>query len=227
MGLTLVATPIGNLGDLSQRAETALRDADFWLVEDTRVSGKLQAHLGLSKPMRILNEHTSPRQVETYLEQLQTGKNAALLTDGGTPVISDPGALLIDLSHESQVEVDSIPGPSAVTNSLALSGFYAQRFAFLGFLARKPGPIKEELSAFADSPLTLVFFESPHRLCKLLQLAHEVLGERRYAVCREMTKMHQQVWRARLPVLPSETEVLPKGEISLVIEGKRKSKTAD
>ena len=220
--LTLIATPIGNLGDLSPRAVESLGAAEFWIVEDSRISGKLASHLGLKKPMRILNDHTSQNQVDRYLEELKSGAQAALLTDGGAPAISDPGAILTNLCHESGVLIEGIPGPSAVVTALMLSGFFAQRFAFLGFLGRKPGSIRSELNPFAESPLTLVLFESPHRLEVLLTTAFESLGARRYAVCRELTKMHEQVYRSTLPEIPSETAVPRKGEMTLVIEGKRR-----
>jgi 16S rRNA (cytidine1402-2'-O)-methyltransferase len=220
--LTLVATPIGNLSDLSPRAVATLVAAQFWIVEDSRISGKLASHLGLKKPMRVLNDHTSLTQVERYLEELKKGGHAALLTDGGAPAISDPGAILTDLCHQSGVSVEGIPGPSAVVTALMLSGFFAQRFAFLGFLGRKPGSIRSELGVFADSPLTLVLFESPHRIEVLLGAAHESLGARRYAICRELTKMHEQVYRSVLPEIPSESLLPRKGEITLVIEGRRK-----
>jgi 16S rRNA (cytidine1402-2'-O)-methyltransferase len=225
--LILVATPIGNLGDLSSRAIEALKEADFWIVEDTRVSGKLQSHLGISKPMKVYNEHTQETQLKRYVDEIKQGKTAALATDGGTPAISDPGAIITDLCYEQGVEVDAIPGPSAVATALMLSGFFAQRYCFLGFLARKPGPMKKELSPFLDSPLTLVIFESPFRVRDLLECAHASLGERRYAICRELTKMYQQVWRGRLPEIPDETQVPAKGEICVVIEGKRKGNSAD
>ena len=220
--LTLIATPIGNLSDLSPRAVESLGAAEFWIVEDSRISGKLASHLGLKKPMRVLNDHTSHSQVEKYLEELKKGAHAALLTDGGAPAISDPGAILTDLCHEAGVQLEGIPGPSAVVTALMLSGFFAQRFAFLGFLGRKPGSIRGELAAFSDSPLTLVLFESPHRIEVLLKAAHEALGTRRYAICRELTKMHEQVYRGVLPNIPTESEVPRKGEITLVIEGRRK-----
>jgi len=226
-GLVLVASPIGNLEDLSPRAGRALAEADLWLVEDTRVSGKLQGHLGVSKPMRVCNEHTSEAQLAKYVAELKSGLNAALLTDAGTPGISDPGAWLADLCYEAGVPVEAIPGPSAVATALMLSGFFAQRFAFLGFLSRKPGPMKRELEPFADSPMTLVVFESPFRLKNLLAAAYTALGERRYAVCRELTKLHQQVYRSSLPDIPGEGLVPPKGEICVVFEGKRKPKNAD
>lgn len=220
--LTLVATPIGNLSDLSPRAIESLGAADVWYVEDTRVSGKLQSHLNLKKPMRVLNDHTYEGQVQKYAQEILQGQKACILSDGGAPVISDPGTILCDLCAELGVDVDAIPGPSAVTTALMLSGFFAQRFVFLGFLGRKPGPIKAQLKPFADSPLTLVLFESPFRMEALLKAAHEVFGERRYAVCREMTKMHQQVFRATLPTIPSEAQVPHKGEVTLVIEGMRR-----
>ena len=193
--LTLVATPIGNLGDLSPRAVQTLTDADHWLVEDTRVSAKLAFHLGIKKPMRVLNEHTSPVQVERYVAELKGGAKVALLTDGGSPAISDPGAILTDLCHLAGVTIDANPGPSAVITALGLSGFFAQRFVFLGFLGRKAGAIRRELDA---------------------------LGNRRYAICREISKAFQQIYRENLPTIPSEAEVPRLGEMTIVIEGKRK-----
>lgn len=220
--LTLVATPIGNLADLTPRAIESLGASDFWIVEDTRVSGKLAVHLGLKKPMRVLNEHTTAHQVARYLDELKGGARAALLTDGGAPAISDPGATLTDMCHDAGVEVAAVPGPSAVVTSLTLSGFYAQRFAFLGFLGRKPGAIRSELAPYAESPLTVVLFESPYRIDQLLSCAFEALGARRYAICREMTKLHEQVFRSTLPTVPSEDQVPRRGEFTLVIEGRRR-----
>ena len=224
--LTLVATPIGNLSDMSPRAVESLWAADFWLVEDSRVSGKLQSHLGIRKPMRVLNDHTGPGAIERYLAEIQSGASAVVVTDGGSPVVSDPGSLLCAACHESGIEVDAIPGPSAVTTALMLSGFFAQRFAFLGFLGRKPGAIRSELEAFRDSPLTLVLFESPFRFESLLKTAHEALGNRRYAICREMTKIHQQVFLAEMPTIPSESQVPRKGEVTIVFEGLRRTRLA-
>ena len=224
--LTIVATPIGNLGDLSPRAASALAAADVWFVEDTRVSGKLQSHLGMKAPMRVLNDHTAKAKVAQYAKEVAGGLAAALLTDAGTPVVSDPGAELIEACLGLGVEVDAVPGPSAVTAALSLSGFYAQRYAFLGYPPRKPGPMRELIEPYAESPLTLVFFESPFRLGKLLAACHASLGERRYAVCRELTKAHQQVWRAELPRVPDEKEVPQKGELTLVVEGRRSRREA-
>jgi 16S rRNA (cytidine1402-2'-O)-methyltransferase len=221
--LTLVATPIGNLGDLSSRAMEALSNADAWCVEDTRVSSKLASHLGLKRPMRVLNEHTPQSQIQRYRDEIASGANIVVLTDGGAPAISDPGAILTDLCHEAGIQVSAIPGPSAVVTALMLSGFFAQRFAFLGFLGRKAGDIRRELLPFADSPYTLVLFESPFRMDTLLRTAGEALGPRRYAICREMSKLHEQVYRSIVPMTPTESEVPRKGEFTIVVEGKRRT----
>jgi len=223
--LTLVGTPIGNLGDLSPRAIAALTEADVWFVEDTRVSGKLASHLGLKRPMRLVTDHTDEATLKRYVTELRETR-AALITDGGSPGISDPGARLCDLCHEAGLELDAVPGPSAVIDALTLSGFYAQRFAFLGFLGRKHGSMVSELAEFAGSALTLVVFESPHRFPALLRAAHDALGARRYAICRELTKLHQQVYRSVLPEIPTESRVPAKGEVTVVIEGLRRATRA-
>ena len=223
--LNLVAGPIGHLGDLSDRARAALEAADAVVVEDSRVSGRLLAHLGLKRRMVVVNEHSRPEAVARLADEIAAGGNWALLTDAGTPGISDPGAQLVDEVYARGGLVDAIPGPSAVTTALALSGFFAQRFAFLGFLPRKPGPAKSVLEPFVDSTLTLVLFESPHRYRAVLSLLADTLGSRRYAVCRELTKLHQQVYRGEFPVLPTPAEVPDKGEFTLVIEGRRREPT--
>lgn len=225
--LTLIATPIGNLQDLSPRAVEHLSAADWWLVEDTRVSGKLQSYLGLKKPMRVLNEHTSEAQATRYVDEIESATEVALLTDSGTPAISDPGAILTDLCHERGIEVDAVPGASAVMTALMLSGFFAQRFTFLGFLPRKPGAMRSEFEPFADSPLTLVLFESPFRVETVLQAAFEALGPRRFAICRELTKMHQEVVRGTLSAKENLPPFVSKGEFSIVIEGRRRKKSAE
>lgn len=221
--IIVVPTPLGNLSDFSERTKLALIEADVWFVEDTRVSIKLQSILGVKKPMKTVNEHSQDDQLRSILRDLGD-QTAAILSDAGTPCISDPGARLIDLAYEEEIEVEGLPGPSAVPLALSLSGFYAQRYAFLGFLGRKAGAIRSELEPFKDSPYTLVFFESPFRIDALIEVAGEVLGPRRYAVCRELTKIHEQVVRGTLPNRPTLKEMPRKGEITFVIEGRRKSR---
>lgn len=179
-------------------------------------------HLGVKKTMRVVNDHTSELQLQRILAEIKGGMAACLMTDGGSPAVSDPGAHFTDLCRNEGVEIDSIPGPSAVTDALALSGFYAQRFCFLGFLGRKASDMRSELTPFSESPLTLVLFESPMRIEGLIQAAFDVLGSRRYAICREMTKLHQQVVRDFLPNVPSVASVPRKGELTIVIEGRRR-----
>lgn len=224
--LILLSSPIGHLGDLSSRAIETLKEADLWWVEDTRISGKLQQVLNVQKPMKVINEHTSEKKIMEMLAYLQE-KNltAVLLSDAGSPGISDPGSLCVDLAYQYGVNVDGIPGPSAVVQALMLSGFFAQRFVFLGFLGRKTSTLKKELKPFEDSSLTLVLFESPYRILKVLKEISLILPDRRYAVCREMTKIYQQVYRNRFPYVPNEGEVPTKGEFTIVIEGKRSNKT--
>lgn len=220
----MVPTPIGNLGDFSPRSLSALSEADFWIVEDTRMSGKLGSLVNIKKPMKIANDFTGDDAIHRLLDEVESGRHAVLMSDGGAPAVSDPGARVVDLAHERGIEVDAMPGPSAVINALMLSGFYAQRFAFLGFLGRTPGDIRKELAPFIDSPYTLVLFESPHRFRKLLEITGEILGFRRYAICREISKLNQQVFRSNLPTIPSEAEVASRGEFTIVIEGRRKGK---
>lgn len=219
--LVLIATPIGNLGDLSPRAREELAGAEAWLVEDTRVSGRLRSVVGASPPMRVLNDHTGPARLAEYAAELAKGARWALVSDAGTPVVSDPGAALVDACRAAGVEITAVPGPSAVLTALCVSGFYGQRFAFLGYLPRKPGPGREVLAPFAASSLTLVLFESAPRMERLLDLLFQILGSRRVAVCRELTKMHEQVWLGLLGTPPTEQEVPRKGELTVVIEGKR------
>lgn len=172
--------------------------------------------------MRVLNEHTHTTGLGRYLDELEGVGHAALLTDGGAPGISDPGALFVDGAYSRGVEVEAIPGPSAVVTALSVSGFFAQRFAFLGFPGRKAGDVRELFEPFAESPMTVVYFDSPHRFRATLGWLGEVLGPRRYAIARELTKLHEQVYRDRLPEVPDETAVIGKGEFTIVIEGFRK-----
>lgn len=221
--LKVVATPIGNLGDLSQRAIESLLESENWIVEDTRVSAKLKSHIGAKPSMHVLNDHTSDGGIQRLAEAVMHAGSWALISDAGVPAISDPGSQLVDLLLDSGFEVVPIPGPSAVTTALSVSGFFAQRYAFLGYLPRKEGEIKSLLAPYQGSTLTLVWFESPHRFRKSLSAANEALGERRYAICRELTKKNEQIFRGSFPSIPLESEVLSKGEFTIVVEGLRKS----
>lgn len=225
--LTLLASPLGNLGDVSMRFRQAVGEADLVFAEDTRVTGRLLEHLGLKKPLKTLNEHTADSGLTNYVNLIREGTCAVLITDAGTPGVSDPGARFTQLCYDAEIEVDAVPGPSAVTLALSLSGFFAQRFAFLGFLPRKPGPMKAEFAPFAESPTTLVLFESPFRIESLAQVALATLGDRRVAYCREMTKVHQQIMRTTLSTLPTVLEMPRKGEYTIVIEGFRKGRTSE
>lgn len=178
-------------------------------------------YLDISRPLTRLDQHATAKHLSKVLQALEEGNTVALTTDAGTPVISDPGAQLIDMAYTHGIPVDAIPGPSAVTNAVALAGFFAQQFAFLGFLPRKSAAAQAQLEIFRKSTMTLVLFEAAQRLPKTLVAAKEALGDRRAAICREMTKLHQEVFRDRLSSLAHLAPKL-KGEITLVIEGYRR-----
>ena len=225
--LTLLASPLGNLGDISTRFISAVTACDIVFAEDTRLTGKLLEHLQIKKPFKTLNEHTADSGLAKYVDLLTTGVKAVLITDAGTPGISDPGARFVTLCQEAGIEIDAVPGPSAVTLALSLSGFYAQRFAFLGFLPRKSGAIRAEFLPFNESPYTLVLFESPFRVDALIEAAGEALGDRQVAYCRELTKLHQQVLRTSLLQVPTVDAMPRKGEFTIVIEGHRRGRTME
>jgi 16S rRNA (cytidine1402-2'-O)-methyltransferase len=227
--LRLVGTPIGNLGDLSERAGRALTEADIVACEDTRRTRKLLAHLGARAP-RLLSfyDGNERKRVPELLEQLRGGKDVALVSDAGMPGLSDPGYRLVAACVDAGIEVDVIPGPSAAITALVVSGLPTARFSFEGFLARKPGERRSRLGELATDPRTLVLFESPRRVAALVEDARDVLGDRRAAIARELTKMHQEVMRGRLSELAAriaETEV--RGEVVVVIEGARPSEIRD
>lgn len=211
---------------MSPRAEAALTDADIVCAEDTRVTSKLLSVLGIKRRMVRLDEHAAAAKVAEVVAEAANGANVVLASDAGTPLVSDPGVALVDAAYRAGVALDSVPGPSSVTNALALSGFYAQKFVFLGFLPKKQAGIRAELEPYRVSSMTIVFFDSPHRVSKTLICVQDALGDRRVAVCREMTKLHQEVRRGRLS--EAATWTLPgKGEYTIVIEGYRKGVAED
>jgi 16S rRNA (cytidine1402-2'-O)-methyltransferase len=218
--LWLVGTPIGNLGDLSERAARTLASVDVIACEDTRRSRKLLAHASVpARGLVAFNEGNERRQVPIILDHLRSGRDVAVVSDAGMPGISDPGYRLVVACVEEGIPVDVVPGPSSAVAALVVSGLPTDRFVFEGFLPRKPGERRSRLEQLAAEPRTIVVFESPRRLSDMLHQAAEVLGDRRAAVVRELTKVHQEVVRGRLSGL---AEGLPDdvlGEVVVVIEG--------
>jgi 16S rRNA (cytidine1402-2'-O)-methyltransferase len=226
--LWLVGTPIGNLGDVSERAARTLEAVDVIACENTRRTRKLLTHLGVSaRRLVAFNEGNERRQVPFLLQHLRAGRDVAVVSDAGMPGLSDPGYRLVVACADEGVPVDLVPGPSAATAALVISGLPTARFAFEGFLPRKEGDRRARLAALADDPRTVVLFESPRRLRTLLADALEVLGDRRAAVVRELTKVHQEVLRGRLSELPARLAEEVLGEVVVVIEGVAERAEAD
>ena len=217
--LYMVATPIGNLSDISQRARETLRHADYIASEDTRKTGRLLAHFDIKKPQISFHEHNERRVVGRIMSLLAQHRTVALVTSAGTPGISDPGFTLVRAALEAGVEVTMIPGPTALVMALVLSGLPTHSFTFRGFAPRKPGQRQRFLAVDKDSPHTQVFYESPHRLRAFLTDAIEVFGDRRAALAKELTKMFESVKRGALSELLAGLEEKTKGEYVIVIEG--------
>jgi 16S rRNA (cytidine1402-2'-O)-methyltransferase len=216
-GLHIVATPIGNLGDLSPRAADTLRRADRILAEDTRVTAKLLAHIGAKVPMARYDDHTSDRQRERIVDLL--GEQAiALVSDAGTPLISDPGYKLVRAARAAGRAVNTIPGPSAVIAALTLAGLPTDRFLFVGFLPAKAKARADAIADIADTRATLVLYESGPRLGETLAALSDGVGERDAAVTRELTKLHEECVTGTLADLARRyADTAPKGEIALVV----------
>ncbi|HQR18005.1 MAG TPA: 16S rRNA (cytidine(1402)-2'-O)-methyltransferase [Gemmatimonadales bacterium] len=219
--LYVVATPLGHLGDLTTRAGEVLRAVDVVAAEDTRRSRTLLQHIGATPRMLSVHAHTEATQAEPVLALLQAGQSVALVTDAGTPGVSDPGARLVAAVRAAGCPVVPIPGASAVATALSASGLPADRYLFLGFPARKGRDRQEELARAASESWTVVFYEAPNRLVTLLQdLAAVCGGERRAVVARELTKMHEELRGGSLAELAEWYEAHPpKGEITLLLAG--------
>jgi 16S rRNA (cytidine1402-2'-O)-methyltransferase len=218
--LFLVGTPIGNLGDLTERARDTLAAADLVAAEDTRRTGKLLAHLGIEARMVSLFEGNERERTEQLLDELRGGARVALVSDAGMPGVSDPGFPLVRACAEEGIDVTVVPGPSAVTAALAISGLPTDRWVFEGFLPRRAGDRRTRLRELASDPRTVVLFESPRRLVATLREALEELGDRGVAVARELTKLHEEVLRGRVSeVLSALGDTEPKGEVVVVLEG--------
>lgn len=223
--LYLVATPIGNLSDFSPRAIEILENVDFIAAEDTRVSMKLLNHFGIKKPLVSYHEHNHVSAGQSILNRLLIGESCALVTDAGTPAISDPGEDLVRLCAENGVEVLSIPGCCAAVNALAVSGLPTGRFTFEGFLTVNKKSRREHLESLKNEERTMIFHEAPHKLRTTLDDLAAAFGkDRRIALCREMTKLHEETRRCTIgEAIAYYTESTPKGEYVLVVAGAEKA----
>ncbi|MCD8004778.1 MAG: 16S rRNA (cytidine(1402)-2'-O)-methyltransferase [Oscillospiraceae bacterium] len=219
--LYLVPTPIGNLGDLSARAAEALAGADFIAAEDTRVSLKLLNHLGLKKPLTSYHRHNCADAGPAILRRVLDGQTCALVTDAGTPAVSDPGQELVALCVQNGVEVISLPGPCALITALTVSGLPTGRFTFEGFLPTNKKNRQAQLESLLGETRTMIFYEAPHKLRATLEDLAAAFGpERRAALCRELTKLHEEIYRATLgQALERYDQQEPRGEFVLVVEG--------
>jgi 16S rRNA (cytidine1402-2'-O)-methyltransferase len=218
--VVLVATPIGNLGDLSPRAVRALGEADVVAAEDTRRSRVLLDHARIHVPIVSYHDHNEEARTHPLLDRVEAGETVAVVTDAGTPGVADPGFMLVRQAIARGLRVEAVPGPTAIVQALVLSGLPMDRFAFEGFLPRKPGARARRLAELAADPRTLVFFATPHRAAADLQAIHETFGDRPAALCRELTKLHEEVWRDALPALAARAAAEGiRGEVTLVVGG--------
>ena len=223
--LYLCATPIGNLSDMSNRTIEVLSTVDLIACEDTRNTRKLLTHFNISKPLTSYHEHNKAEKGEELTNMLIEGKNIALVSDAGTPAISDPGEDLVRLCAEKDITVTSIPGPAAFVNALILSGLPTGRFSFEGFLSVNKKNRTNHLNEVKNDTRTLIFHEAPHKLMRTLKDMLEVFGDRRISLARELTKMFEEVRRTTLKEAVEYYEINPpKGEFVLVIEGEKREK---
>lgn len=221
--LFVVATPIGNLEDLSPRARQTLAAVDLIAAEDTRHTGRLLSHFGVKTRLLALHEHNEEQRAEKLIEALQSGKSVALVSDAGTPLVSDPGFRIVRAAHDAGIAVSPIPGPSALTAALSVAGLATDRFCFEGFLPAKSRARREALQALASESRTIVFYESVHRVRESLADMVEAFGENRVAfIGRELTKLHEQCISASLRDLLAQLEsgdIAAKGEYVIAVAG--------
>ena len=224
--LYLVGTPIGNLGDLSPRALETLRSVDFIAAEDTRVTRKLMTHFDIRKPLVSYYEHNRVESAAVILPRLQAGESCALVSDAGMPANSDPGEDLVRLCAQEGIPVATVPGPCALVTALALSGLPTQRFTFEGFLSNSGKSRREHLASLKEERRTIVLYEAPHKLIRTLEDLLEVLGDRDIALCRELTKFHEEARRTTIAqALEYYQRERPRGEFVLVIRGAPANRT--
>lgn len=218
--LYLCATPIGNLEDITLRALRILKEADLIAAEDTRHTQKLLNHFGITKPLTSYFEHNKREKGPYLINALLSGKQVALVSDAGTPGISDPGADLVKLCIEAGVQVVAVPGPSAMLSALVIAGLPTEKFVFYGFWPREKRKQQALLKDLRRQRATLIFYEAPHRILKTLHMLLEILGDREAAAARELTKRYEEVVRGRLSELIKHfTETAPRGEFTLVVAG--------
>ena len=221
--LFVVPTPIGNLGDMSLRAINVLKDADFILAEDTRTSGKLLKHFNIDCPVRPYHNHNEHKIVARLVSEIKSGTTAALISDAGTPGISDPGYLLINACIEEKIKVQCLPGPTAFVPALILSGLPAHHFHFEGFLPHKKGR-HTRLTYLSNLPVTFILYESPHRIKRtLMQLKEYIEVDRPVCICREISKLHEEAIRGSLAEVSDVVKGRPRirGEIVLIVGGRK------
>ena len=220
--LYVVGTPIGNLGDFSPSAVETLESVDFIAAEDTRVTLKLLNHFGIKKEMVSYFEHNKNERGNVIISRLANGETCAICTDAGMPAISDPGDDLVKLCHENNIDVESVPGPTAFATALAISGMNTRKFTFEGFLSANKKERREELEELANEKRTMVFYEAPHKLTQTLKDMYEVFGERDIALVKEITKVHENVVRTDLKTASTMfDEEKPKGEFVVIVDGKK------
>lgn len=219
--LFVVGTPIGNLGDFSPRAKDVLESVDFIAAEDTRVTIKLLNHFDIKKQLVSYHEHNKIERGKSIVDRLLAGESCAVVTDAGMPCISDPGQELVRACHENGIKVNSVPGPSAIITALAISGLEVSRFTFEGFLTGNKPKRKEHLEEIKTEKKTMVFYEAPHKLAATLHDLYTTLGDRRIALIKELTKIHECVERTSLAELDGKFDgVKLKGEYVIIIEAK-------
>lgn len=225
--LYVVGTPIGNLGDFSPRAVETLRTVDFIAAEDTRVSIKLFNYFDIKNKLIAYHEHNRAEKGPSIVERILAGESCALVTDAGMPAISDPGQDLVRLCHESGIKVNTVPGPSAIITALALSGLEVSRFTFEGFLTGNKPKRREHLEEIKTERKTMVFYEAPHKLAATLHDLHTALGDRKIALIKELTKIHENIEFGTLSELDGKYDgVKLKGEYVIIIEAKTEKEIA-
>lgn len=221
--LYLVGTPIGNLSDISERALKVLSEVDFIAAEDTRNSGKLLSYFGIKKPMTSYFEHNKRERGEMIVSRIEAGESCAIITDAGMPAISDPGEDIVKICAEKGVPVSVVPGPCAAVSALSVSGLFTGKFVFEGFLSTATNERREALENLKNETRTIIFYEAPHKLKNTLRDLHAAFGNRKISLCRELTKLNEEILRLTLESAMEYYETnLPRGEYVLVMEGASK-----